>query len=55
MCTKLISFIASATCALALHAQVPPYVGKHDSTDADTQAILQVTTDFRSALSTKDA
>ena len=55
MRARLISFIASTTFALALHAQVPPYVGQHESTEADTQAILKVTTDFRAAVKRKSA
>ncbi len=54
MRAKLIVFLACATAALSPHAQVPNHIGKYDSTEADTQAILKVTTDFRSALTSKD-
>jgi hypothetical protein len=36
-------------------AQLPGHVGRLDATEADRQAILQVTADFRDALSRSDA
>lgn len=37
------------------HAQPAPHIGRHVATEADTQAILKVTADFREALAGKDA
>lgn len=55
MFSKLLVSIAVASLTPTLHAQVPEYIGKHEATERDEQAILQVASDFRAALVSKDA
>jgi hypothetical protein len=48
--------IACAVAAFALNvsAQVPRYLGRYEASTNDYESIMQVTTDFRSALTSKD-
>ena len=52
--SALIACVISAF-ALNVSAQVPEYLGHHDPSTADNESIMQVTRDFRSALTGKDA
>lgn len=50
-----IAVAATLVVALNTQAQVPAHVGRHQASEADAQAILQVTTDFQAALAARDA
>ena len=50
---KLIAFLI-AVAATTVNAQTPSHIGQYESSSKDTDAILQVTKDFRAALTSKD-
>jgi len=51
---KLFAALALIAASSSLVAQTPSYVGKYEASEADSQAILKVTVDFRQALIGKD-
>ena len=50
---KFIVFLI-AVAAATVNAQTPSHIGQYETSSKDTDAILQVTKDFRAALTTKD-
>ena len=53
--TTAFTFTFTFTFTLTACAQLPPHIGRYDSNQKDTDAIVQVTKDFQAALIAKDA